>query len=85
VADVETPIDADSYVHVVLTRDASGTVAGYVNGSRQFSFNDINELAVIDANDTLLFFRDDLTTRTEYSSGAVAQMVGQQISRKKKG
>ena len=74
VSDVETPIDADSYVHVVLTRDASGTVAGYVNGSRQFSFNDISELAVIDANDTLLFFRDDSTTRTEYSSGAVAQI-----------
>jgi hypothetical protein len=71
---VGTPIDADSYVHVVLTRNASGTVAGYVNGARQFSFNDINELAVIDANDTLLFFRDDSTTRTEYSSGAVAQI-----------
>jgi hypothetical protein len=56
----------------VLTRDASGTVAGYVNGARQFSLDDINELAVIDANDTLLFFRDDSTTRTEYSSGAVA-------------
>ena len=71
---VGAPIDADSYVHVVLTRDASGTVAGYVNGSRQFSLHDADELAVVDANDTLLFFRDDSTTRTEYSSGAVAQI-----------
>ena len=27
---------------------------------------------MVDANDTLLFYRDDLTTRTEYSGGAVA-------------
>ncbi len=68
-----SPIQADSYVHVVLTRDAAGTVAGDVNGARQqFSLDDTDELAVVDANDTLLFFRDDLTTRTEYSGGAVA-------------
>jgi hypothetical protein len=64
-------IEADSYVQVVLTRDASATVAGYVNGVRQFSFRDAGEFAVIDAHDTLRFFRDDSVTEGEYSSGAV--------------
>ena len=71
---VGAPIDADSYVHVVLTRDAAKRVVGYVNGVRQFSFDDTGELAVIDVNDTLLFFRDDSLTSGEYSSGAVARI-----------
>jgi len=64
-------IESDSYVQVVLTRDASATVVGYVNGVRQFSLRDTSEFAVIDANDTLRFFRDDSVTETEYSGGAV--------------
>lgn len=68
---VGSPIETDSYVHVVLTRDRSGTLAGYVNGARQFTLDD-RELAVVDANDTLLFFHDDALSNEEYSSGAVA-------------
>jgi hypothetical protein len=68
-------IEADAYVHVVLTRDASGRVAGYVNGVRQFSFRDTQRLAVIDTNDTLLFLRDDSQTgASEYSPGAVSRI-----------
>jgi hypothetical protein len=68
-------IEADAYVHVALTRDASGRVAGYVNGVRQFSFRDTQRLAVIDTNDTLLFLRDDSQTgASEYSPGAVSRI-----------
>ena len=67
-------IEVDSYVQVVLTRDASARVVGYVDGVRRFSFRDAGELAVIDANDTLLFFRDDSVTDIEYSGGAVSRI-----------
>jgi Tol biopolymer transport system component len=68
---VGSPVEPDSYVHVVLTRNGSGTLTGYVNGARQFSLHD-RELGLVDANDTLLFFRDDPLSNEEYSSGAVA-------------
>jgi hypothetical protein len=67
-------IEVDAYVHVVLTRDASERVVGYVDGVRRISFRDTGELAVIDANDTLLFFRDDSVTDIEYSGGAVSRI-----------
>lgn len=68
------PIDADSYVQVVLTRDASGTVVGYANGARQFSFHDTDGIAVIDTNDTVRFFIDDTDTNGEHSGGAVSRI-----------
>ncbi len=70
-------IHAEEYVQVVLTRDFAGTVVGYVDGTRQFSFNDsVRGDAVIDASDTLRFFRDNETgvTPGEASSGAVARI-----------
>jgi hypothetical protein len=67
-------IEVDAYVHLVLTRDASARVVGYVDGVRRFSFRDTGELAVIDANDTLLFFRDDSVTASEYSGGALSRI-----------
>ena len=67
-------IGVGAYVHVVLTRDASAGVVGYVDGVRQFSFSDAAGLAVIDVNDTLLFFRDDSVTGIEYSGGAVSRI-----------
>ncbi len=66
---------ADTYALVVLTRDASGTVAGYVNGVQQFSFDDSERHAVIAEGDTLRFFRDDrLTMGLEASAGAVSRI-----------
>jgi hypothetical protein len=74
----ETPaprtIEADTYVQVVLTRAASGRVTAYVNGVRQFSFRDVDGLAVIDASDALRFFQDDSTTGDEHSAGAVSRI-----------
>jgi Concanavalin A-like lectin/glucanases superfamily len=69
-----TPIEADSYVQVVLTRDSSARVVGYVDGIRQFTFRDTAALAEI-APETLRFFVDDsVTGGDEYSSGAVSQI-----------
>ena len=67
-------LEADSYAHVVLTRDATDTVVAYVNGARQLSFHDTGDIAVIDANDTLRLFSDDTTTSNEDSAGAVSRI-----------
>lgn len=69
-----TSIGADSYVQVVLTRDASDRVVGYVDGVRQFAFSDARGLAEVNAKKTLRFFVDDHTTTGEHSSGAVSQV-----------
>ena len=68
------PLEADSYAHVVLTRDAAGTVVGYANGARQFSFHDTGDVAVLDDSDTLRFFSDDTVTHSEDSGGAVSRI-----------
>jgi hypothetical protein len=68
-----TAIRANRYVHVVLTRDGSARVIGYVNGARRLSIRDGNEFAVID-DDTLWFFRDDRATDVEFADGAVARI-----------
>jgi CSLREA domain-containing protein len=67
-----TPIAANQYVQVVLTRDAGGTVVGYVDGVQQISFPDTAGDAVI-ADDTLRFFRDN-QGGSEHSAGSVARI-----------
>ncbi len=68
------PIQANTYVQVVLTRDSAKNVVGYVNGVQQFSFVDTSDLALIDANNTLRFFKDDNAVPNEDSGGAVARI-----------
>ena len=70
-------ITAGTNVHVVVTRDnASGTVAGYVNGQLSFSFNDTNSAATANGpNGAFRFFIDDLVTdQTQASGGTVNYM-----------
>jgi hypothetical protein len=67
-------IRPDSYVQVVLTRDRSGEVVGYVDGVRQFAFDDRRGLAEVNGRKILRFFVDDRTTTGEHSSGAVSQI-----------
>ncbi len=69
-----TRIGSDSYVQIVLTRDAADRVVGYVDGVRQFAFNDRGGLAKVGGSDSLRFFVDDVTTTGEWSSGAVSQI-----------
>ena len=72
--DVLTKIGSDSYVQVVLTRGPADRVVGYVNGVRQFAFDDRGGLAKVGGSNTLRFFVDDVTTNGEWSSGAVSQI-----------
>ena len=65
-------LERDTYVHVVLTREEDAIVTGYVDGVRQFAFLDSDDEATIDADDPLVFFRDDRETRQEQSGGAVS-------------
>ena len=67
--DALTKIGSDSYVQIVLTRDAADRVVGYVDGVRQFAFNDRGGLAKVGGSDGLRFFVDDATTTGEHSSG----------------
>jgi hypothetical protein len=69
-----TRIGSDSYVQIVLTRDAADRVVGYVDGVRQFAFDDRGGLAKVGGSDSLRFFVDDVTTTQEWSSGAVSQI-----------
>jgi hypothetical protein len=63
-------------VTVLQTRDAAGTINGYVNGSLQWSFHDTSNLGVITApNNRLWFFEDDAATgHAETSAGFVTQI-----------
>jgi len=72
--DALTKIGSDSYVQIVLTRDVADRVVGYVDGLRQFAFNDRGGIAKIGGSDSLRFFVDDVTTTREWSSGAVSQI-----------
>lgn len=66
-------IAANSWVQVVLTRDTTGTVTGYVDGVQQFQFSDTSNYAVINGSNTLRFFRDD-SSSSEASAGSVARI-----------
>jgi hypothetical protein len=69
-----TLIGTDTYVQVILTRDSTDRVVGYVNGVRQFGFADRGGLAEVSGKRTLRFFVDDLTTIGEHPSGTVSQI-----------
>ena len=68
-----TSIAANTYVQVVVTRNAVGTVIGYVNGTQQFQFTDTSSHAVISTANTIRFFRDD-NSASEASAGSVARI-----------
>ena len=66
------PILASNYVQVVLTRNETNLVRGYVNGVQQFSFIDSANYAVIGGtNNILRFFKDD---SGDIGSGAVSRI-----------
>jgi hypothetical protein len=70
-------IKAGEYLLVALTRDSAGMVTGYVDGTKQFSYDDSStRAAVIDAHNTLRFFRDNESggASGESSAGAVARI-----------
>jgi hypothetical protein len=64
-------INANSWVQIAITRDASETFTAYVNGAQQFTFTDTDDDALV-ANDTLRFFVDS-DGGVEESAGAIAR------------
>jgi hypothetical protein len=68
------PIGAGAYRTIVVTRDAGGTVVGYVNGAQALSFADTGGAGLVDAANVLNFFFDDSVTSGEQSDGAVARI-----------
>jgi outer membrane protein assembly factor BamB len=76
-----TPIAANDWVQVVLTRDAAKNVTGFVNGVRQFRFADTNDEGVLlfdpqAGTDQLRWFLDNTLGggSGEESGGAVARI-----------
>jgi len=69
-------IQPNVYAMAVLTRDASGTLTGYVNGVQQFQLADPDSHGVISADNVLRFFRDNDSgcACDEDSAGAVARI-----------
>ena len=64
------PFAANTLATATLSRTSLGQLTGYVNGVKQFSVLDVDNLAVI--NNTLHMFRDDFATgEGESSSGFV--------------
>ena len=68
------PIAANTYTHVVMTRDAAGEVVGYVDGTEQIRFTDSSGDAVFPPGADLRFFKDDAVIGGEESAGAVARI-----------
>jgi len=75
-AGTTTPIAANNYVQVVITRDSGGLVRGYVDGVQWFQFPDTSKDAVIGANNVLRFFKDNVSGGglNEHSAGSVARI-----------
>jgi len=65
----------DPYHEVVMTRDSSGEVVGFVDGVEQFRFDDTGGSAAIHPGQTLRFFADDSAVSGEESAGAVARIA----------
>ena len=66
-------VSPNTYVQVVLTRDADKHVVGYVDGVVQFSFTDVDGLAEISDQNTLRFF-NNIQGPGDTSSGSVARI-----------
>ncbi len=68
-------IRANTYARIVLTRDARGRIAGYVDGRLAFPpTDDSQQGAAVIGLDILRFFQDDGSVTGEDSAGAVARI-----------
>jgi hypothetical protein len=68
------PIVPNTYVHVVLTREAAGQVVGYVDGNEEITFADSVGDAVFQPGSNVRFFKDDAVVGGEESAGAVSRI-----------
>jgi hypothetical protein len=67
-------IVADTFVQVVLTRNAAGEVDGYVDGVPQFAFGDSQQYTVLATNSFNLLIDDFATGEHEASAGTIVRV-----------
>jgi OOP family OmpA-OmpF porin len=69
----KAPVRARQYIHYVLSRDIeTKMIKMYVNGQSKLEFKDPGTEAMLDQDQVLNFFQDDLIANHEASSGSVA-------------
>lgn len=71
------PVDSiplDQYLRIVITRDGSGLVTGYINGVSQLSFSDGSNQAIFDATGNIInILQDDNAFRDVPLPGEINQ------------
>ncbi|MPR35784.1 OmpA family protein [Salmonirosea aquatica] len=69
----KAPVKPNEYVHYVFSREAeTHLIKMYVDGESKVEFQDPGDEAVLDNDQVLNFFQDDLIAKNEASPGAVA-------------
>lgn len=69
----KAPVKPNEYVHYVFSRDAeTHLIKMYVDGESKVEFQDPGDEAILDTDQVLNFFQDDLMVKNEASPGAVA-------------
>lgn len=69
----DAPVVAGEYTYYVITRDgATNQVLIYTDADKEISFIDNSNDAVVDSDNVINFFHDDLAVPNEASPGAVA-------------
>lgn len=69
----DAPVVAGEYTYYVVTRNGeTGEVVVYTDADEEIRFMDSNELALVDADNVINFFHDDLAVPNEASPGAVS-------------
>jgi hypothetical protein len=69
----EAPVVPGEYTYYVITRDAaSNQLYIYTDADIEIDFTDSSSDAIVDADNVVNFFHDDLVVPNEASSGAVA-------------
>jgi hypothetical protein len=81
VTSTDTPITAGTYHQIVVTRDASGTVTGYVDGVQEITFDDSSSqdgviTAGPDSSGPVIRFRrdNDSGANSEATTGTIARI-----------
>jgi hypothetical protein len=71
----EAPVEPGEYTYYVITRDAAtNKVLIYADAKVEIEFTDSNGDALVDGDNFVNFFQDDLSVPNEASSGAVAML-----------
>jgi hypothetical protein len=69
------PVEAGEYTYYVVTREgATGALKIYTDAKVEIEFNDVDKEGVLNADNILNFFHDDLIVPNEASSGAAAML-----------